>query len=113
MQAADFARISERTLSALNRSLDSVVEDHDVEVLYQGGVLTLEVAVGAGDAGSKIIVSPNSAVSQIWISAQSTSFKLDWDSSREQFVWPGSGESLATLLGRLVGEDLGAGPLPL
>lgn len=106
----EFSRLSDRTLEALNRALDTVADTHEVEVLYQGGVLTLEIE---SPGPSKIVISPASAVSQIWISAQSTSFKLDWDPKREAFVLGKTAENLAALVGRLVGEDLGVGPLRL
>lgn len=106
----EFSRLSEGTLEALNRALDAVADTHEVEVLYQSGVLTLEIE---SPGPSKIVISPSSAASQIWISAQSTSFKLDWDSERRAFVLGETGEDLARLVGRLVGEELGVGPLRL
>lgn len=108
MDQEQFSRESEAALGLLNRRLDSVAEEHDVEILFQGGVLTLEVEA---PAPSKIVVSPNSSARQIWISAQSTSFKLDWDPKQRAFVLPRTGEDLAVLVGRLVGEDLGIGPI--
>jgi CyaY protein len=51
------------------------------------------------------VISPNSPVRQIWISAQSRSFKLDW--SGTEFVLGATGESLRILIARLVGEQLG------
>jgi CyaY protein len=44
-------------------------------------------------------------VRQIWISAQSRSFKLDWNGTT--FVLASTSEALDTLVGRLVGEQLG------
>jgi frataxin-like iron-binding protein CyaY len=41
---------------------------------------------------------------QIWISALSTSFKLDWDGKR--FVLPRTGEALTPLIERLIHERL-------
>lgn len=110
MDATEFSRLSEQTLGTLNRDLDKIAEDYDVEVVYQGGVLTLEVEE---PQLSRMVVSPASAVSQIWISAQATSFKLDWDEGRGAFVLGKTGETLRALLGRLIGEDLGVGPLSL
>ena len=45
------------------------------------------------------------AVRQIWISALSTSFKLDWDASAGAFVLPRTGEKLIPLLDRLIHEN--------
>ena len=110
MNEIDFARVSEETLSRLNRALDTVAEDHEVEILYQSGVLTLEFEE---PAPSKIVISPNSPVRQIWISAQATSFKLDWNEERQAFVFGATGETLNSLVARLIGEELGVGSITL
>ena len=110
MTATDFSRDSDAALEALNRKMDVLAEEHDTEVLYQSGVLTVEIEE---PAPSKIVISPNSSAGQIWISAQSTSFKLDWLPDREEFSYPPTGESLNTLVGRLVGEELQIGPIQL
>jgi frataxin-like iron-binding protein CyaY len=46
-------------------------------------------------------------VRQIWVSAHSKSFKLDWDQARGAFVLAGSGQTLAQLIGDAVGKQLG------
>jgi CyaY protein len=45
-------------------------------------------------------------VRQIWISAQSTSFKLDWSEAESAFVLPKTGEALIPLTQRLLREHL-------
>jgi CyaY protein len=103
LNESEFRTESERALEGLNRALGVVAENHDVEVMYQNGVLTLEFE--EPHAG-KMVISPNAPVRQVWISAQSKSFKLDWDGTK--FVLGSTGESLSALLGRLAGEQLGA-----
>jgi CyaY protein len=98
----EFRNESEAALQRLNRSLGVVAEEHDAEVLYQNGVLTVEIEE---PNPGKMVISPNSPVRQIWISAQSRSFKLDWNGSA--FVYGPTSESLDVLIGRLVGEQLG------
>ena len=110
MNDTDFETAAGLELSRLNRAMDSVANNFDVEVLYQGGVLTVEVE---DPAPSKIIVSPNGPAKQIWISAQTTSFKLDWSDDEKQFVWRSTGESLRALLGRILGEELGGESIEL
>jgi CyaY protein len=105
---SEFRRESDATLEKLNRALDVVAETYDAEVMFQNGVLTIEVEE---PNPGKIVVSPNAPVRQIWISALSRSFKLDW--SGTEFVLGSTGESLRTLLGRLIGEQLGVGPVEL
>ena len=108
LSETEFRTLSEAALQRLNRSLGVVAEEHDAEVLYQNGVLTIEIEE---PNPGKMVVSPNSPVRQIWISAQMKSFKLDWNGSA--FVLGSTSESLDVLLGRLVGEQLGVGPIGL
>ena len=85
-----------------------VAENYDVEILFQNGVLAIEIEE---PLPGKIVISPQAATRQVWISAQSTSFKLDW--SGEAFVLSSTRESLNQLVGRLVGEQLGVGRIEL
>jgi hypothetical protein len=45
-------------------------------------------------------------VRQIWISALSTSFKLDWDAAAGAFFLPRTGEQLTPLVDRLIHDHL-------
>src|SRR5258705_3219439 len=105
---AEFRTRCDAALNHINRSLDPVVDEHDIEVNLQNGVLTIEVSE---PNPGKIVISPQAPTRQIWISAQSTSFKLDWSGSA--FVFASTGESLNQLVGRLVGEQLGVAPIAL
>ena len=107
LSETEFRTKSDAALDRLNRSLGVVAEEHDAEVMFQNGVLTVETEE---PHPGKIVVSPNAPVRQIWISALSRSFKLDW--TGEAFVFT-TGESLDTLLGRLIGEQLGVEPFAL
>jgi iron donor protein CyaY len=98
----EFRSLFDTATDKLNRSLGKVAENYDIEILFQNGVLTIEVEE---PNPGKIVISPQSSTRQIWISAQSKSFKLDWSGS--DFVFPASGETLNQLVGRLVGEQLG------
>jgi iron-sulfur cluster assembly protein CyaY len=104
----EFRTQSDKVLERLNKALGIVAEQYDAEVMYQNGVLTVEIEEPTRD---KMVISPNAPVRQIWISAQSRSFKLDWDG--KAFVLPSTQESLDTLVGRLVGEQLGVEPFRL
>jgi iron donor protein CyaY len=105
---AEFRTQCDAALNHLNRSLDPVVDEHDIEVMLQNGVLTIEVEE---PNPGKIVISPQAPTRQIWISAQSTSFKLDW--LGDAFALPSTGETLDLLVGRLVGEQLGIGRVDL
>jgi len=105
---SEFQKESESALQRLNKALGVVAENYEAEVLYQNGVLTIEV--DEPNPG-KIVISPNSPVRQIWISAQSRSFKLDWNGSA--FVLGSTAEPLDQLVGRLTAEQLGVEPFKL
>jgi frataxin-like iron-binding protein CyaY len=52
-------------------------------------------------------VSPTSPIRQIWISALTTSFKLDWSDAAGDFVLSKTGEALKPLIARLINQQLG------
>src|SRR5215471_1328403 len=101
LSEAEFRIRVDDIFNKLNRSLDVVAERYDAEILLQNGVLSIEIEE---PNPGKIVISPQAPTRQIWISAQSTSFKLDWSGSA--FVFPATGEMLNQLIGRLVGEQL-------
>jgi len=73
--------------------------DADFEVEEQGGVLN----VIFDDPPAKFVITTNSPVRQIWISALATSFKLDFVEG--EFVLAKTGERLIPLVARLVNEQ--------
>jgi CyaY protein len=94
-----------RADEAFRDAYDALVEasdEHDFETDL-GDTLTVEFA----DPPAKFVVSPNTPVRQIWVSAHSKSFKLDWNESRQAFVLPDTGQSLRELLSDAVSRQLG------
>src|SRR5437899_9206404 len=75
---AEFRTRCDAALDRLNRALDVVAENYDAEVVFQNGVLSIEIE---DPHPGKMVISPQAPARQIWISAQSTSFKLDWSGS--------------------------------
>jgi iron donor protein CyaY len=102
MDEVEFRRTAESALEALKKHLIELEEDEDAgfEVEEQNGVLNVLFAAPAG----KFVITPNTPVRQIWISALSTSFKLDWDAKASMFVYPRTGEQLLPLVERLILE---------
>jgi iron donor protein CyaY len=100
----DFRRQVESALDALKKHLIVREEEDEAgfEVEEQNGVLNIVFEEPAG----KFVVTPNTPVRQIWISALSTSFKLDWDAAAGAFVLPRTGEKLMPLVDRLIGENI-------
>ncbi len=109
MTDQEFQKHSETALEALKRSLYEAEEEAEFEVEEAGGALQ----VNFDDPPGRFVVSPNSPVRQIWISALSTSFKLDWSDAAQKFVLTKSGESLKDLMSRLINEQLGGEAIEL
>jgi iron donor protein CyaY len=99
----EFRRLAESALEALKRHLIEREEEDEAgfEVEEQNGVLNVTFE----EPPSKFVITPNTPVRQIWISALSTSFKLDWDETSKVFVLPRTGEQLQPLVDRLIEEN--------
>ena len=87
-------------MEQVKQALIDAEEDGGFEVEENNGVLN--VVFDAPPA--KFVFTPNTPVAQLWISALSTSFKLDWDENKALFVLAKTGESLMRLTERLVRE---------
>src|ERR1700722_8720113 len=102
---ATFRRESDHALETLKQSLiaaEDLVDDPLFEFEDNNGVMNIIFENGS----SKFVVTPNTPVRQIWISAQATSYKLDWSDAAHAFTLPKSGEDLKTLTQRLLREHL-------
>lgn len=104
MDEQEFRRAAEGALDALKRHLIAREEEDDAgfEVEEQNGVLNVLFE----EPATKFVITPNTPVQQIWISALSTSFKLDWDATAGRFVLPRTGEVLDPLVDRLIHENV-------
>jgi CyaY protein len=99
----EFRLRADEALAQLDRKLGDAAEEHDIEPDFNAGAINIDFE----DPPARFVVSPNAPVRQIWISAQMTSFKLDWDSGRSEFVLPETGQSLEVLIADLIGKQLG------
>ena len=100
----EFRRAAEAAIESLKQHLIAREEESEsgFEVEEQGGALNVLFE----EPGGKFVVTPNTPMRQIWISALATSFKLDWDATAQKFILPRSGEALIPLLDRLIEEHL-------
>ena len=99
---ATFRREADRALDALKKSLIDAEEEGGFEAEENNGVLNILFE----DRPGKFVLTPQTPVRQLWISAQSTSFKLDWSAEQSVFLLAKTGESLKTLVARLLREFL-------
>ena len=98
----EFRREADSAVEALKQALIEQEAEGGFEVEENNGVLNVVFEQPPG----KFVVTPNTPVRQVWISALSTSFKLDWNAVDKQFVLPKTGESLQPLTGRLIQQHL-------
>lgn len=103
MDDQEYRRRAESALEALKSSLIRAEADAEMEVEEQGGAIHISFEEPPG----RFVISPNSAARQIWISALSTSFKLDWSEEKNDWVLARTGETLKPLVARLIGEQTG------
>ena len=101
---AQFRRESDHALETLKQAIITA-EDQDAGFEFEdnNGVMNILFE----DGSSKFVVTPNTPVRQIWISAQATSYKLEWSEPVRAFVLPKTGEPLLQLTERLLREHLG------
>jgi len=99
---ATFRRESDAALEALKQSLIRAEETGGFETEDNNGVLNVLFEDGA----AKFVFTPNTPVRQVWISALSTSFKLEWNEAQHAFTLPKTGEDLLKLTERLLQEVL-------
>ncbi len=97
-----FAARADEALDALQRGLLGLADREGFEVELQGGVLNLYFEE---PAEARFVISPNSPVHQVWVSALVHSYKLSWSDEAGAFVL--EGETLAGLIDRLIHIHLG------
>lgn len=95
-----FDRRVEETLDDLFRRLANASDEHEFDVDFNNGTLTVEFE----DPPTRFVVSPNSPVRQVWVSANVKSFKLDWKEG-DGFLL--GDQTLAALMAEQIGLHLG------
>jgi iron donor protein CyaY len=103
LDEAQFRRESDRALEALKQALIAAEDQSGgFEFEDNNGVMNIIFE----DGSSKFVVTPNTPVRQVWISALATSFKLEWAEDQHAFVLPKTREALIPLTERLLREHL-------
>ena len=100
---ADFQQKAEDAIRELEVAFAKLAEERDLDVEVEGGVLN--VAFEEAEP-ARFIVSPNSSVRQLWVSARVSSFKFDWSVQAGMFLLAGTGEPLKQVMTRLTREQL-------
>jgi iron donor protein CyaY len=100
----DFQKKADSAFEDLKKRLLALGDEHGFDVEGEGG--KLEVLFEEPEE-AKFVISPNTPIREIWISALSTSFKLGWNESRNAFVLEKTGEDLRGVMSRVVSQQLG------
>lgn len=101
----EFQRKSEAAFEELKRRLLDAGDSNGFDVEGESG--KLEVIFEEPEP-AKFVISPNTPVREIWISALCTSFKLGWSETRNAFVLEKSGENLFEVMSRVISQHLGS-----
>jgi len=101
----DFQRKADAAFEDLKNRMLTAGDDHDFDVEGESG--KLEVVFEEPEE-AKFVISPNTPMREIWISALSTSFKLGWSDSRNAFVLDKTGEDLLQVMSRVISQQIGA-----
>lgn len=101
MNAAEYSELAEALYLDIEDMLDTLIDEHDAPLDYEsgGGVVTIDCE----DTSSKVIVSRQPPVHQIWVAARSGGFHCDYDDG----VWrcTTTKETLGELLSRVCSEQ--------
>jgi iron donor protein CyaY len=100
----DFQKKADALFEELKKRLLRLGDEHGFDVEGESG--KLEVIFEEPEP-ARFVVSPNSPIREIWVSALSTSFKLVWSEARDAFVLEKTGEDLFGVMSRVISQQLG------
>jgi frataxin len=101
----DFQKKADAAFEDLKQRLLKLGDEHGFDVEGESGKLEV---IFEDPEPAKFVISPNTPIREIWISALSTSFKLGWSENRGGFVHEKTGEDLHEVMSRVVSQQLGS-----
>jgi iron donor protein CyaY len=104
LEEQDFRRKCDAALEELRRRALRVADEQGFDVEAGSGKLEI---IFEEPQEARFVISPNTPVREIWISALSTSFKLGWSESKGSFVLEKTGEDLFQVMDRVISQQLG------
>ena len=103
MDEQEFKNRADESLDGLYQKLAAASDKYNFEPDFNSGALSIEFE----EPKAKFVVSPNSPVRQIWVSAHSRSFKLDWNAEQRAFILPATGQTLHSFIEEAISTHLG------
>ena len=101
MSDQDFQVQCDRTMEDLYKALGEASNDYDFDPDMEEGALTISFE----KPPARFVVSPQAPVHQVWVSANSRSFKFGWNGTA--FVLPDTGETLKDMVAKAISGRLG------
>jgi len=99
----EFQKKCDAAFEELKQRMLDAGDDHGFDVEGESG--KLEVLFEEPEE-AKFVISPNTPMREIWISALSTSFKLGWSETKNAFVLEKTGEDLTGVMSRVISQQL-------
>lgn len=100
----DFRKKADAAFQELKKRLLVLADEHDFDVEGESG--KLEVIFEEPEE-ARFVISPNTPIREIWISALSTSYKLGWSEARKAFVHEKTGDDIFGVMNRVISQQLG------
>jgi iron donor protein CyaY len=104
LEERDFQKKCDAALEDLKRRMLNAGDEHGFDVEGESG--KLEVIFEEPEE-AKFVISPNTPMREIWISALSTSFKLGWSEAKNTFLLEKTGEDLTGVMSRVISQQIG------
>jgi iron donor protein CyaY len=104
LEEKDFQHKADAAFDELKKRLLKLGDEHGFDVEGESG--KLEVIFEEPDP-ARFVISPNTPIREIWISALSTSFKLGWSAAKNAFLLEKTGEDLYAVMSRVISQQLG------
>lgn len=105
LEEKDFQRKADAAFEDLKKRLLVLGDEHGFDVEGESGKLEV---IFEEPTEAKFVISPNTPVREIWISALSKSFKLGWNEARNAFVQEKTGQDLYGVMSSVISQQLGA-----
>lgn len=104
MTEAEFLERYKQTLDHIEQTVEAAINDEDADIDYESGndMLTLSF-----NDGSVLIISRQSAISQLWLAARSGGFHFDYEPESKEWICTANGRTLTRMLGDLCREQGG------
>jgi CyaY protein len=96
-----FSQNYDATIRALEETLSQLIDSgSDFDFSRSGDVLAIEFA-----DGEKIIVTPQAPMEQLWVSANYSGHRFNWNG--DEWVSEKGGEEFTAFLARIISERIG------